>query len=75
MFSLIFDVFLAPKQRVEQKNRDAGDMRRHRAHYDVTVINLMYMLLRRRDMYCSGRLLCELYVYITHGSPKPLSLP
>ena len=69
MFLLIFDVFLAPKQ----NNRSAGDMRRHRTHSDITVMNLMYMLLHHRNMYCSRRLLCEPYIYIY--MPKPLYQP
>ena len=32
-----FDVFFAPVA-VEQTNRDAGDLRCHRAHYDDTVV-------------------------------------
>ena len=31
-------VWYAPEQTAEQNNRDAGDLRRHRAHYDVAVM-------------------------------------
>ena len=35
-----FDVFfdLSLNERLSNKNRYAGDLRRHRAHYDVTVM-------------------------------------
>ena len=43
-----FDVFfdLHPNKRLS-KNREAGDLTRHRTHYDVTV---MYKIVREKSM-------------------------
>ena len=35
-FDVFFDLYLNKRLR---RNRDAGDLRRHRAHYDITVMN------------------------------------
>ena len=34
-----FDIFFDLRQNCWANNRDAGDLRRHRVHYHVTVIN------------------------------------
>ena len=39
-----FDVFFDLRLNREENNREAGDLRRHRAHYDVIVIS----------SYCTG---------------------
>ena len=58
MFSLVF-------ARINDwvNNREAGDLRRHRAHYDVTVMLVWHILKLQEscDMYCLGK-----FGYIQH---------
>ena len=37
-FDVLFDLRLKENGKKKQDNRDAGDLRRHSAHYDVTVM-------------------------------------
>ena len=43
-FAVIFDLCLTKRL---SKNREAGDLRRHRVHYDITVMTISW---RRREM-------------------------
>ena len=45
----------APKQIVWANNRDAGDLRLHRAHYHVTVVKEPCIQLRQCQGYTSGQ--------------------
>ena len=40
-------------------NREAGDLRRYRAHYDVTVMSFDTMVIRGATCYCSSIPVCE----------------
>ena len=46
LWCFIFFFLSAPEFTIEQKNEDAGDLWRHRAHYDVTVMNICTWLYK-----------------------------
>ena len=47
-FDAFFDVRL--NKRLGKNNRNAGDLRRHRAHYDVIVMCLLQAVVSLRDV-------------------------
>ena len=50
-------------------NRKAGDLRRHGAHYNVTVMHIFHIICRHvyetRVFYVNHCLMCLFYLYIT----------
>ena len=59
-----FDVFFDLRL-----NREAGDLRRHHAHYDVIVMSLWTHVLRTIDIFCKGSLV---HAYFVHRFDKRL---
>ena len=46
-----FDVLFDLRLNKRLSNRDAGDLRRHRAHYDVTLMSHLYIVVVHLDMW------------------------
>ena len=55
-FDVLFDLRL--NKRLKVNNREASDLRRHRAHYDVTVMKALIHISHSYDLtiiiYCKG---------------------
>ena len=59
-------LWFAPEQTVWVNIRDAGDLRRHRAHYDVTVMTEMIQYIPNRQSYLTS----VLTVYTTNATMR-----
>ena len=68
---LSFDVYfdLRLNKRLSVDNREAGDLRRHRAHYDVTVKNCLCIWSSARLENACGELRPTKLPFINSGTP------